>query len=247
MAEQEVAKHTKNLLGAATSAHGFAHKLREIVLEMVIIVFAVSISIWFHSLGEHRHEQAQVRTFLLGLKKDLQSDMDQLAEVVAFHHKADQRYAALAALDPAQPPAGAEAAKFEQDYQFVRMNNFLVARLGRYEGFKSAGKLTNIENDQLLDQIIALYEYDVPKLNLSSGGWLSDHRKLGEFLDQATAEDDSTAGRYRALTSKKGKILLRKMVTYPQLYERAAKLQLEAKAIVVAIDKAYPEPVAVPR
>ena len=35
----------------------------------------------------------------------------------------------------------------------LRVNNFLVPRLGRYEGFKSSGKLTNIEDDALLEKI----------------------------------------------------------------------------------------------
>ena len=238
MAEQEVAKHTKNLLGAATGTHPLAHKLREIALEMAIIVFAVSISIWFHSMGEHRHEQAQVRTFLLGLKRDIRSDMAQLDTVVAFHHKADQHYAWLAALDPAATP---DAGPFEATYRFIGSNNFLIPRQGRYEGFKSAGKLTSIEDDRLLERITELYDYDIPKFKLSSGGWLGQHGKLLDFMGQATQEDDSVKARYRAITSRQGNLLLRKMVTYPQLYERASALQAEAAAIVRAIDEAYPD------
>ena len=237
MAEQEVAKHTKNLLGTAVSKHGLAHKLREILLEMVIIVFAVSISIWFHSVGEHRHEQAQVRTFLLGLKSDIQSDMAQLNEVIAFHREADQRYAWLASLDGAVP---VDATRFEAAYKLLGTNNFLVARLGRYEGFKSAGKLTNIEDDKLLDRIIELYEYDIPKLKLSSGGWISGHNRLLDHVQDATAEDDSLQTRYASLTARKGKLLVQRMATYPQLYERAQTVLADDKAIIAAIDAAYP-------
>lgn len=236
MAEQEVAKHTKNLLGTAVSKHGLAHKLREILLEMVIIVFAVSISIWFHSVGEHRHEQAQVRTFLLGLKSDIQSDMKQLDDMVAFHHEADRRYAYLASLDPAAPASP----EFAAASNMISTNNFLIPRMGRYEGFKSAGKLTNIEDDALLERIIELYEYSIPQNKLSSGGWLGMHGRLTDYLQQATAEDDSQAATYRALSAHKGKVLLQRMQTYPQLYERAAQLKTEAAAIVAAIDKAYP-------
>lgn len=238
MAELEVSKHTKSLINAAAGQHTLAHKLREIVLEMAIIVFAVSISIWFHSMGEHRHEQAQVRTFLLGLKRDLQSDMRQLESMVAFHHKADQHYAWLAALDPAQAP---DPAPFEATYRFIGMNNFLIPRQGRYEGFKSAGKLTSIEDDRLLEQITEFYEYDLAKLKLSSSGWLGEQRALNDYVRQAVTEDDSLATRYQALTAKKAKLLLRHMVTYPQLYERAAVLKKEADDIVRAIDKAYPD------
>lgn len=237
MAELEVAKHTKNLIGAAAGKHPWMHKARDILLEMAIIVFAVSISIWFHSLGEHRHEQAQVRTFLVGLKRDIQSDMLQLGEVVAFHHEADRRYAVLSALDPAAVPP----AQFEDMAALIGSNNFLIARQGRYDGFKMSGKLINIEDDRLLERITEFYEYAIPKLKLSSGGWLSMQAALDDYLAQATDDDASLAARYRALTSPKGKIRLTKMQTYPQLYERAAALQSEAKAIIAAIDVAYPD------
>ena len=76
MAEQEIAKHTKNVISLVSrNEHGWRHKLSEIGLEIVTIVFAVSLSIWLHGLGEHRHEQEQVRDFLLGLRHDLQSDI----------------------------------------------------------------------------------------------------------------------------------------------------------------------------
>lgn len=238
MAEQEVAKHTKNLLGAVVAKHPLAHKVREILLEMAVIVFAVSISIWFHSMGEHRHEQAQVRTFLLGLKRDIQSDMSQLDAVVAFHHQADQHYAWLAALDPAAAP---DPATFEPTYTFIHANNFLIPRQGRYDGFKSAGKLTSIEDDHLLERITEMYEYEIPKLKLSSGGWIGLQRALEDYLRESITDDDSIEARYAALTSRRGKLLLQRMVTFPQLYQRAAVLKEEAREIVRAIDAAYPD------
>lgn len=238
MAEQEVAKHTKNLIGAVAGKHSLAHKAREILLEMAIIVFAVSMSIWFHSIGEHRHEQEQVRSFLLGLKTDLQSDLVQLDELVDFQRRADRHYAWLTALDPEGVP---DPVPFEATYEFIDTNNILIPRQGRYEGFKSSGKLTAIENDHLLEQIIELYEYDIPTLKMSSLGWLSRRNGLGDFLRKATADDDSMQTRYFALTSRPGKLLLRKMRTISQLYDRAARVKATASAIVRAIDAAYPE------
>ena len=112
MAEQEVSKHTKNVFKILYDKHpSFAHKLREIALEVVIIVFAVSMSIWLHGLGEHRHEQQQVKTFLLGLQRDLQGDLVQIDEVVAQYQAYDANFSYLASLDAAQP---ANPEKFEK-------------------------------------------------------------------------------------------------------------------------------------
>jgi hypothetical protein len=238
MADQEIAKHTKNIWAVmATSQHGIWHKLREILLEIVIIVFAVSMSIWLHSVGEHRHEQAQVKTFLLGLKSDIQSDLEQIEEVVAFHHDADEHYAYLASLDPTAAP---ERDKFNKAYRRINTNNFLVPRVARYEGFKSSGKLINVENDALLEKIVNLYQYDIPKASLSSGGWLSNHAKLLAFVEAQTGEDDSLTARYKMITSRKGKLLNEHAVTYHQLYERFQTAADNGKAIIAEIDKAYP-------
>ena len=61
MAEEEVAKHTKKIYSIWNSKeHSFLHKLQEFFLEILIIVFAVTLSIWFHSWSEHKHEQKEV-------------------------------------------------------------------------------------------------------------------------------------------------------------------------------------------
>jgi hypothetical protein len=240
MADQEIAKHTKNIWAVmTTSEHGFWHRLREILLEIVIIVFAVSMSIWLHSVGEHRHEQAQVKTFLLGLKRDLQSDLAQIDEIVAFHHASDARFAYLASLDPKEAP---DRKKFDDAYGKLSANNFLVGRLGRYEGFKSCGKLTNIENDALLEKITTLYDYDIPKMNMSSGGWRRSQGDLLAYADDKLGEDDSPEARYKMIASPKGKRLSARMITYRQVYERYQTLVENSAAIIKDIDRAYPGP-----
>ena len=58
MAELEVAKNLKKAVEIAKSEkHTWKDKLKEIALEIVIIVFAVSLSIYLHSWSEHREHQ----------------------------------------------------------------------------------------------------------------------------------------------------------------------------------------------
>lgn len=121
------------------------------------------------------------------------------------------------------------------------MNDFLVPRRGRYEGFKSSGKLTNIENDALLEKIATLYEYDIPKVSLSSAGWRSLHAQLLAYAEEKLGEEDSPSARYRMITSPKGKRLTERMVTYHQLYERYTTVAEGGRAIISDIDKAYPD------
>ena len=48
MAEQEVIKHTKKAYSIWGSKNSPFHKIKEFVVEIFIIVFAITISIWFH-------------------------------------------------------------------------------------------------------------------------------------------------------------------------------------------------------
>ncbi|MCE3261992.1 MAG: hypothetical protein K0R43_1071 [Pseudoduganella sp.] len=236
MAELEVAKHGKNVVDlVASKEHGLGHKLREIALEIAIIVFAVSISIWFHGMSEHRHEQAQVKAFLLGLKSDLARDVEDLGFVVQAYREADATYQYLAALDPKAAPDE----QFEKQFARADVNRYFVPVTSRFEGFKSGGKLTNIEDEALLNDILTLYQYAHPAIRRSEGAWGGNQEKMRAYLDNALEQDDSRDQAYRAVTAAPGKRRLRKMVAYPQLYERYATAIALSKKISDRIDVLY--------
>jgi len=238
MADQEVAKHVKKLLASVNAPeHRGWHKARELLLECFIIVFAVSLSIWFHSLGEHRHEQQQVKAFLLGLKGDIQNDIKQSRGVVSSHREFDLTYRYLTELDPVGRPEG----KFDAAYAHVGNNAFLVPQDSRYEGFKSSGKLTNIENEALLENIVTLYQFDIPKVQMSSGGWRASHTKLLDYIETSMDGADTREARYKILTSPKGKRMTARMQTISQLYERFAQIERRSNEIIMQIDQAYPK------
>lgn len=239
MAELEVAKHGKNVIEMAVhKEHGLAHKLKEIALEVVIIVFAVSVSIWFHSLSEHRHEQRQMKAFLLGLKADLTRDVMSLNDYTHTYRGFDANYQYLAALDPKGAPDGE---KFDNACAQVKLSAQFIPVNSRFEGFKSSGKLTNIEDEELLNDILSLYELKHKSLSLSESGWKSNHVKLRNYLDTALEQGDAPQQYYRALTTPNGKRLLRNMATPPQLYERyASNIELSTK-IIKRIDVLYSE------
>ena len=238
MAELEVAKHGKNVIQMAVSKeHGMWHKLKEIALEVAIIVFAVSISIWFHSLSEHRHEQ-QVKAFLLGLKTDLTRDVINLNDNAQSYRSYDATYKYLAALDPQGEPDGD---KFASVCNQVVMSTLFIPINSRFEGFKSSGKLTNIEDEELLNDILTLYELKHKSLSLSESGWKTNLTKLRTYLDTALEQGDSRQQYYQALTAPNGKRLLRNMATHPQLYERYAGIIELSTKIIKRIDVLYKE------
>ena len=239
MAELELAKHGKNVIEmAASKEHGLAHKMKEIALEIAIIVFAVSISIWFHSMSEHRHEQKQVKAFLLGLKSDLQQDVSRLEWLNSEFHAADANYQYLASLDPQAAPEGE---KFAKAFDAADANRFFIPVTSRFEGFKSGGKLTNIEDAELLNDILTLYEHKHHVIRTSEGGWRTAQTKLRDYLDEALENDDSPQQRYHAMTTANGKRRLRRMVAAPQLYERYDDARALSASIIKRIDVLYKE------
>lgn len=237
MAELEVAKHGKNVINmAASKHHGLAHKLKEIALEVAIIVFAVSISIWFHSMSEHRHEQKQVRSFLLGLKADLAGDNKQLSWLPGSYREASADFIYLAELDPKGSP---DPEKFEHAWATVNSSRYFIPTSSRFEGFKSSGKLINIEDEELLNDILTLYQENHRVIEVSEGGWRSRHEKLRNYLDTALEQGDSIEQRYRALTTPNGKRLLRNAVAVQQLYDRYANAAKLSEKIIQRIDVLY--------
>jgi hypothetical protein len=239
MADQEIAKHGKNMIRLfASKRHSVAEKLREMALEIVTIVFAVSLSIWLHGLSEHYHEQQQTRSFLLGLNADLKRDIRTLTEIAAFDRSFDQNYRYLAGLDAGQTP---DPKKFDPAYRLAWANIYFTPQRSRYEGFKSSGKLTNIENEKLLNDILTLYEILQPQIGNSEHASKAKQELLTNYLDTEVDSGDDTAQRYKLIVAPKGKRILKRMPAEPQLYERYADYAALAKRIVGAIDKLYPE------
>lgn len=238
MAEQEVVKHTKNVIELFRHReHGWGHKLREMALEIAIIVFAVSLSIWLHGLVEHRHEQAQVKTFLLGLRNDIRSDLEDLRGIEKAYRGFDANFAYLSQLEAGAKP---DAARFDAAYVLANANIFLRPQMSRYQGYKSAGKLTNIEDEALLGKILTLYESAYREVASSEGGWSLEQEKFRAYREDSLPGEDGLAERYRLIVAPKGKRLLRQMVAQPQLYERYARYAALGGAIIKQIDASYP-------
>ncbi len=159
--EHEVASHAKKIYGTVKNPkHSFGEKIKDILVEVFIIVFAVSLSIWFHNWSEHRHEQKEANEFLKGLSDDLTNDVKQFntSKNVIEHIQSNYR-------NIVSPEKGRETdvdsliAHFEVDLRVARPN------IGRYEGFKSSGKIGTIENDSLKENILVFYEQTIPDLN----------------------------------------------------------------------------------
>src|SRR3954466_848207 len=81
MSEHEISKHTKAIYKEWKNPHhSWKSKVGEILTEILIIVFAITLSLLVERWREHAHEQTIEKEFLLGLKKDLRTDIEQEQE-----------------------------------------------------------------------------------------------------------------------------------------------------------------------
>lgn len=162
MAELEVVKHAKKAYRALNQPNtSWLHRLKEIAVEIFIIVFAISLTLYLEHLFEARHQRQMEKDFLIGLKKDLESDIKELSEdsiAYAFKQKAFT-YFRQAGMNQALSKDS-----INNYYNALTNTIQLIPNNSRFEGLKGSGHLDVIQNKELLNNILELYQEQIPIL-----------------------------------------------------------------------------------
>lgn len=161
--QDEITKHTKKIYSTVkNSEHSLGEKLKEIIIEISIIVFAVSLSIWLHGWSEHRHQQSEVKSFLTNLKNDLKKDIERFNSDKGGYQNVTKSYEFIVNITPSQLDS---LKKNKTDLNIPFYTAGKKTNDGNYEGFKSSGKIGNIENEELKQLIVEYYQQSVPNIN----------------------------------------------------------------------------------
>ena len=163
--QDEVTKHTRKIFGIMKSAkQSFSGKIKEITIEVLIIVFAVTVSIWLHSWSQHVHQQKEVKEFLADIKEDIKDNIKTMTEAKESLSRMANNFGYLKKIDEARYDSIVK--KYGND---TIITNKLAVEIiirrntnGNYEGFKSSGKIGYIENKKLKKLILAYYQQDIP-------------------------------------------------------------------------------------
>jgi hypothetical protein len=239
MSEQEVIKHTNEALNILRDKKlSFWQKLKDFVLEIAIIVFAISLSIWFHNWSEHRNEQKIVKTFLLGLKNDLQADILETNDILETYQNYRLLYTYLTGLDKNKIP-NKDTLKLALSY--INSNTFLRAHKSRFNGFLSAGKIMTIETDSLTQNILNYYQEVLPALESSEEVWINANKELLTYLGDNVKDFENDMDKFQVLTASKGKFLTKSLIPWPQLLNRYQAVIVEGNKIILKISKLYPD------
>ena len=176
MAEQEVIKHTKKLFGIWETKNSIWHKIGEFLFEIFIIVFAITVSIYFHDRSVLKHQRHETKEFLLGLKQDLATDIEEMNQDKNSFRQSEKAFYYITSRKLGEPLNADTIRKY---YGYIFNTTGLVPNSGRFEGFKSSGKMGTIENKELQNNIMDLYQENIPNLINSTNFYTS--KKLGLF------------------------------------------------------------------
>lgn len=231
--QEEVAKHTEKIYKTIKDKeHGAGEKIREIAIEIGIIVFAVTLSIWLHGWSDHQQESKETREFLRGLKSDLIKDIRQLQENKATFSQVDSNFQFLRRLNDNHLIDTASNHLITHYLDFSM--SVTHANVGRYDGFKSSGKIGTIEDDSLKQEILEYYQQTIPGVGDAEGIANTFQQKLID-LEVSKAEKED----FRDLAkSFKMRALLEFATDNIEAVDRYYdSTELQAKKIIALIDQ----------
>lgn len=238
MAEQEVIKHTKKVYKIWTGKqHSFWDKLKEFGIEILIIVFAISLSIWLHERSEHAHQKKETKAFLIGLKNDLTSDIKEMQADIRSYENSRRAYTYLVGLKMNEQ-VNPDSMRIMQNWFFNETK--LVPNIGRFEGFKSSGKIGQIEDNALQTEIMDLYQEDVPALIWGAEHYNGLKRNLKQYcFRNARRTTDSTTNLYSVLTTDEAYNAASDLMYTEEITDRYQKCILTSQSIIAKINKLY--------
>ncbi|HEV8273975.1 MAG TPA: hypothetical protein VGQ04_21830 [Chitinophagaceae bacterium] len=237
MAEQEVIKHTKKVFGLWATNNPIWHKVSEFLIEIVIIVFAITVSIYFHDRSELKHQRHETKEFLLGLREDLRTDTLEMKQDKQSFENSQKIFMYISTRKINEPLNPDTIRKY---YGWIFNTTGLVPNSGRFEGFKSSGKIGTIENKNLQNNILDLYQENIPNLIGSTNFYTAKKQKLFEYVaDNTKRITDSTNNLLDILTSDRAYNICRTLTFTQEILNRYDTCITKMTAILRDINTQY--------
>jgi hypothetical protein len=194
MSEEKVIQHTEKILHTVgNKGLTWRAKVKEVILEICIIVFAVSLTLFLHNWNDSLHERRLAKEFLIGIRQDLKLDSERLAYQIDFfkpiiHYYGELRREILAnKIDAAYADTNSTLLAVDSHFSFDN---------GRFESFKSSGYLRLIENQKLSTDLTNLFTVYLPTEVFRDreyfGKRLDDFEKY--FIEMHPGINDSSGG-----------------------------------------------------
>lgn len=180
MAEDEIRKHAKATYHTLMDKEkNWQHKLKDILVEIIIIVFAVTVSIWFHNWSEELQNHKEERNFLAELKDDIKGDTANLNSSLQFYEFS------LNGIKYFEKVGAGDSLIEDSLNKYGNLffsNTRLQPHISRYEALKGSGKFSIIEDKRLLNDIIDLHESDISHIEILNNFYIQYIQQVASFI-----------------------------------------------------------------
>ena len=231
--QDEIRKHTKKVYDTLNSpTQMFGEKAKEVFIEIATIVFAILLSTYIHGQTEHAHEQVEVKAFITDLRQDLEKDINDMNIGIKYFDDYSKRITFLLNITDTQRDS---LNKVKSNVNIFGPLGNSIYNTGAYEGFKSSGKVGNIENSTLKRNILFYYQQQLPDIFRSETLSTTNIYTLKEaYLNIGQKE--------KLLKNRKIRIILTEAFGYSKMMiEVYQKAIVTAKEVTKEIDKELAE------
>ncbi|SDC06739.1 hypothetical protein [Williamwhitmania taraxaci] len=166
MQEEEI-EQSRTVSGILRNAkRSIKGKIQTIVIEIIIIVFGVTISIWLQGRSQYKNQQQEVKEFLADIKTDITDNIRMMAKANASLSQVITDFSYIEKLSKKQYDSIARGPRGDTFLSEMMSAHIILRRSsdGNYEGFKSSGKIGYIENKKLKKLILSYYQQKIPSL-----------------------------------------------------------------------------------
>ena len=194
MPEHEIAKHGKEIYRAWTAHEvNWKHRLLDILIEVLIIVFAITLSLLVERWREGMHDRKVEKQFLLGLKKDLQNDLRQLAGDSLSYVLMRDGWSYFRTKAVNHLPLNNDSV-IKYSPSLMNTTDF-IPNDSRFEALKSSGQLGVLEDDSLQNLILDLYQNKIRSMLVQTGFITQFHNQqmLPYLSDNAFLKEDGSS------------------------------------------------------
>jgi len=176
MAEEEkIREHAKQALEALTDKKKkWKDRLQGFLWEILIIVVAINLTLWFHNWNDKKHDRELEKNFLIGTRNDLNNIKNDLEfSLNAYQYTLDYYDSVWVQVNEHRIN---KAFVDTNSFHLINSRNFLYDN-SRFENFKSSGYLRLIENDSLSREITLLCSVILPAQVLADNMIYDERRR----------------------------------------------------------------------
>lgn len=236
--EQEIIKHTENIGKSMKKKDTpLLKKLGEIAIEICIIVFAITLSMWFHDSSEQKHERKEAKEFLLGLRLDLISTIEDAKGAQDDYEEKTKVFTYLSSLDTSIETNSDSLEKYFAEFSTTPIFHI---NSSRFNGFMSSGKIDQIPNKTLLTNILDFYQHDTQTYNGMMRFWEDSRGELAKIVSNSlVTTDNGLDNKLTILTNPKVSRIAKKAIPGRQFIDQHSVMIKSATEIVRNIESDY--------